>query len=198
VNRTLVGQAVNADREPLTSLATNVQHKLSAEYQSPFSVAVGASRTFGATRLHISAEWFKSVSLYQVVAAEPFEAQSSGETIDPAIYQDLDSVTNVAVAAEHAFETGTRIYLGFHTDFSGASRDPAANLTLSKWDMYHVSGGTTFQLKGTDLTLGADVGFASDTINSDLGDPFRPITLPDNTNVRFTRIIVILGFNFAF
>ena len=131
------------------------------------------------------------------MAAEPFEAQSSGEIIDPSIYQDLDRVTNVAVAGEHAFESGTRMYLGFHTDFSGASRDPVANMTLAKWDLYHVSGGATFELKGTDLTLGADLALANDTVQTDRDDPFQSITLPDNTDIHFSRLTVILGFNFS-
>jgi hypothetical protein len=197
VNRTVVGQIVDENGDPLTSIATNVQFKVPATYQSPFSVAVGATRRFGSTSLHLSAEWFESISLYKVVAAEPFEAQSSGEMVDPSVFQDLDSVTNVAIATEHVFESGTRMYAGFHTDFSAANESPTANMTYSKWDLYHVSGGATFDFRGTALTLGADFAFASDTVKTDPDDPFRPVTLPDNAQVRATRLTLILGFNFS-
>ena len=50
---------------------------------------------------------------------------------------------------------------------------------------------------GSILTLGADFAFASDSVESDLNDPFRPITLPDNADVWFSRLTVILGFNFS-
>ena len=197
-NKTIVGQSVDDDGNPFTFIATDIQHKLDAEYKSPFSIAGGASRAFGNTSIHLSAEWFESIGLYKVVQAEPFPAQSTGEVIDPSIHQALDSVLNVGVGTEYMFESGIRMYAGFHTDFSSASRDPAANLTLSKWDLYHVTGGATFDFRGQDITLGADIGFASDTIQSNPDDIFRPITLPDNAEVGFSRITVILGFNFSF
>jgi len=199
VNRTIVGQTVDEDGTPLTSIATNVQYRIPADYRSPFSIAVGASRSFGATRLHVTAEHFEAVGPYKVLPAEPFTAQSSGVTIiDPSVVQSLDSVTNVALAAEHVFASDTRAYVGFHTDFSGASRDPSANLALAKWDLYHVSGGATFDVRGTALTLGADVAFASEKVQSARDDPFRPVTLPDDTDVDVARVVVILGFNFSF
>jgi hypothetical protein len=197
-NKTIVGQTVDAEGNPLTFIATDIQHNVEAEYRSPFSIAGGASRAFGATAVHLSVEWFEAIGLYQVVKAEPFAAQSTGEMIDPSVNQALDSVINVGVGTEHLFDSGIRMYAGFHTDFSGASRDPAANLTLSKWDLYHVSGGATFDFQGQDITVGADIGFASDTIQGDPEDLFRPATLPHEVEVGFSRITLILGFNFTF
>ena len=174
-----------------------MQNGVPAEYRSPFSLAVGVSRTFGPTTVHVSAERFEAVGLYEVLDAEPFRSQSSGVEIDVAVREQLDSVFNVGIAAEHAFHDGLSVYVGFHTDYTGASRSPTSNLSFSKWDFYHVSGGATFDFIGTDLTLGANLALASDTVASDVDDPFRPIGLPDNTEVRAYRLTLILGFNFS-
>ena len=196
-NSTLVGQAVDAQGRPLTFIASNIQHNVAADYRSPFSLAVGASRTFGSTTLHFSTEWFEAVSLYEVLDAKPFASQSSGIEIDAAVREQLNSVVNIGVAAEHVFDEGLELYFGFHTDFSGTSRAPTSNLSFSKWDFYHVSGGATFGFQGTDLTLGANLALASDTVSSDADDPFRPVGLPDDAEVSAYRLTLILGFNFS-
>lgn len=196
-NFTAVGQTVDDQGNPLTFLATDIQHKVSVDYRSPFSVAVGASRSFGPATLHLTAEWFEAVGLYDVVEALPFESQTDGIVIDPAIRQRLESVFNIGVAGELLFNDEIKGYFGFHTDFSAASPDPAANLGFSSWDIYHLSGGATFELLGTDLTLGANLGMARDTIEARQNDSFGPIVLPDDTEVRFHKLTIILGFNFA-
>ena len=46
------------------------------------------------------------------------------------------------------------------------------------------------------MGMGANLAFGNDTLGTDTDDPFRPVTLPDDTEVRFSRLTVILGFNF--
>ena len=196
-NSTVVGQAVDALERPLTFIATNVQNGVPAEYRSPFSLAVGASRTFGPTTVHVSVERFEAVGLYEVLDADPFRSQSSGIEIDVAVREQLDSVFNVGIATEYVFHDGLKTYVGFHTDFTGASRDPSSNLSFSKWDFYHISGGATFGFRGTDLTVGANLALASETVELDRDDPFRPVGLPDNTEVSASRLTLVLGFNFS-
>ena len=69
----------------------------SPDSRTPLSVGFGASRSFGSTRLYLSAEWFQSIGPYEILDTEPFEAQSNGRSISSDVIQELDSVTNVAI-----------------------------------------------------------------------------------------------------
>ncbi len=197
-NLTIVGQAVDDQGNPLTIIATDVQRSLPAAYRSPASLAVGAARSFGSTTVHVSGEYFHSVSPYAVVESEPFIGQTSGEETVTAVVQALDSVFNVAVGFERVFSDDLRAYLGFHTDFNAASEDPRANLSVTKWDFYHVSGGATFRVGEEHFTLGGDLAFAADTLTVSDGDPFRPVGFPDQTGVSAFKVTILLGFSFGF
>lgn len=197
-NLTIVGQAVDDEGKPITEIATNVQTGLPAEYRSPASIAVGAARTFGSTTVHLSGEYFHSVAPYAVVESQPFIGQTSGEEFDTAVIQALDGVFNVGMGLEKVFSDDLRAYLGFHTDFNAASEDPRANLSVTKWDFYHVSGGATFRIGEEHFTLGADLAFANNAIEVPENDPFRPVGFPDQTDVSAFKVTILLGFNFAF
>jgi len=197
-NFTLVGQTLTPEGAPLTEIATDVQSGLAAEYRSPVSLAGGASRTFGATTVHFSAEWFRSVDLYTVLDSQPFQSQTSDRTVDTAVRQELNSVVNVAIGLEHVFNPGLKAYAGFHTDFSALARNSQSNLSLALWDVYHISGGATFRAVGQDFTLGANLAFGGGVIDKEEAGDSTFIGLPDKTDVSVQQITVLLGFNFDF
>ncbi len=195
-NLTLVGQAVNENGDPLTEIANNFQTGLGATYKSPLSVAFGAGRSFGPTSLHLSLEYFARLSAYTVVDAQPFTGQTSGLDYDPKIVEELDDVVNLGVGVERVFSDDVLGYFGFHTDFNAASTNPRANLSLTKWDFYHVSGGATLNAAGTSFTLGGNLALASDQIVIDQGDPFAPIGVPPELQASSYKLTVLLGFSF--
>ncbi len=194
-NLTLVGQAVDADGNFLTDIATDAQTGLNAGYASPLSVALGAGRDFGDTTLHFSLEYFAPVKSYTVVDAQPFVAQTSGVEVDTAIVEELDDVVNIGIGVERVFND-VRGYFGFHTDFNAASSNPAANLSSTKWDFYHISGGATLSAAGRSFTLGGELSLASDEILIDPNDPFAPIGLPPELQASSYRVTILLGFSF--
>ena len=197
-NFTLVGQVLTPDGDPLTEIATNAQTDMTAEYRSPLSLAAGAARTFGATTVHFSAEWFQSVGLYTVIDSQPFQSQTSDRTVDTALQQELDSVVNAAVGLEHVFNPGLKAYAGFHTDFSALARSSQSNLSRALWDLYHFSAGATFQAIGQDFTLGANLALGDEVVSKEETGASAIIGLPDKTEVSIQQITVLLGFNFDF
>ena len=78
IDRSAVGQDVDQDGSVTTRVATDFQESISSDYHSPFSLAFGGARSFGRTRVHLSAEWFDGVGLSSILTPEPFVAQSSG------------------------------------------------------------------------------------------------------------------------
>ena len=45
----------------ITEIVTNFQNGVPSEYRSLLSFAFGAARSFGKTKLHLTAEWFDSM-----------------------------------------------------------------------------------------------------------------------------------------
>ena len=66
----------------------------------------------------------------------------------------------------------------------------------TKWDFYHISGGATFGAAGNSFTLGGELALASDLLEIDTDDPFRPIGLPPQLQASSDRFTVLLGFSF--
>ncbi len=198
LNRTVVGQVLDPEDDPITEVSANAQRDLSADYRSPFSVAGGVSRQFRNTVIHASGEFFAPVGEYVVLDAQPFESQTSGEMIPTAVVSEADSVFNVALGVEQIFNEGLKAYVGFNTDFSSATENPATNLSYSQWDLYHIGGGATFNAMGTDFTLGVIGAFGNTVIQQEEDEPFPPVGLPNGTDIRVQRITLILGFNFGF
>jgi hypothetical protein len=56
LDRSAVGQDVDQDGSSVTEITTDFQEGLPADYDSPFSIAFGGARSFGRSRIHLSAE----------------------------------------------------------------------------------------------------------------------------------------------
>jgi len=195
-NLTLVGQAQDAAGNYFTVVANNAQLGVATDYRSPLSIALGASRTFGANTVHLTGEWFASTDAYTVIDGQPFEGQTGQGPFDTAVVEQLDSVVNVAVGVERRFSEDLLAYFGFHTDFNAASDSPAANLSDTKWNFYHFSGGATLGALGRTFTLGGELALASDTIEIDPKDPFAPIGVPASVPASSYKLTILLGFSF--
>ncbi len=194
IDRTLVGQAVDDEGHPTTEIASNFQ-KTSAEFRSPLSVGGGAARTFGKARVHVSAEWFDRVSPYELLDTEPFEGQTSGETIATDVIYGLESVLNAGVGVEYAFRDDLGVYASFRTDRSGFDESLDTNASTTTYDIFHVAGGASFGVGGQDFTLGGVVAFGNSVLEPDITDGAARNPMLD---VRYTRVTIILGVNFSF
>lgn len=193
VDSSLVAQAVDSSGNPLTFVASD-QQTVSAEYRSPLSIGFGASRSFGATRLYLSGEWFQSIGPYAILDTEPFQSQSSGETLTSDIVHELGSITNFAIGIEHALSAGRRLYGSFWTDFNAVEEESVANVSGSPFDLYHFGGGYSFLVGSSDVTLGAVVALGSAETSLNLKPPALGSGMVDTS---YLRVTFIFGFNFA-
>jgi hypothetical protein len=191
-DRSAVGQDVDQDGSEVTEIATDFQEDLSADYDSPFSIALGGARSFGRSRIHLSAEWFGGVGEKNVLEPEPFASQSSGEIIRYDTRYELDSVLNAAVGIEHRFESDLQVYGAFSTDFSAGPSGSRSNSTIASWDIYHLSAGSTLAVAGQEVTLGLIYSFGS----SDIGE--NELGLNPNLGVSYRRLTFVIGVGFIF
>jgi len=174
---------------------SNFQNEISSEYKSSWAVGIGGGYKFGKFRFHASAEWYDAVSKFFVLDTKSFVSQGSGET--------LKSVTNYGFGVDFFSSESLIISGSFVTDFSARIPGTETNLSVSTlsvstWDIYHISGGTTFKIGNSDLTLGLEYAFGSKEIDQviDITDPGNDQN-PDvvkKSDVTIQRIKILIGF----
>ena len=196
VNQTLAGVDIDGDGVPDPFFVADFQDGVRARYRSPFSAAMGASRTFGSTRVHLTSEWFAKVGSSSVLDPGRFPGQSTGDTVDVTVSQELDPVINVALGVEHRLTPSTAFYGSVRTDRSGRSVSADVNTGITSWNIYFFSAGARFELVGTDFTFGLGYGFGRDGVpvrdrDGDLGE-----MLPEEIGVRYRNYRLIFAFAF--
>lgn len=185
---------------PTTELISNGQQELDAVYKSPFSVAVGLAYYVGQTEIYVSAEWFNAVKRFVVLDAKPFQGQTTGETISAQLTHELDAVLNVGVGIEHALTDNFEIYASVITDHSAKNPTSDTKLSLSSWDIWHMTAGSAFSFRRIDFTLGLAFSYGQDkgaqfvNFPNDFKDP--PFFLsPEEQTVTYLRFRLLFGFS---
>jgi hypothetical protein len=189
-------------------LITNSQSGLPAETRSPWAVGAGVGLTRGRATVHLSGEWYAAVPRYTVTEARPFEGQSTGETVEYRVVEELESVVNAAVGIEWHRDENLSLFGSLASDRSAASRESAsfwedeASTTATRLDYPQVAGGLVISTSYFDLTFGAGYAWARDWVD-------RPASLPgegdepvfgtdDQARLQVTRWRFLFGFSFPF
>ncbi|MDH4044132.1 MAG: hypothetical protein OEY20_04090 [Gemmatimonadota bacterium] len=196
-NRTLAGADIDGDGEPDPLAAVTYQNGLPVTYRSSWAIGIGGMKQFGATRLHVSSEWYAPVDSFPVFDPAPFLLQPTGDTIRADLSYALQGVFNVGLGVEHAFRPWLSGFASFQTNFSARPAGAPTSLSLSSWDAYYVTAGTAFRFQGSDVTLGLSYGRGADEISYAPGQPPDPIQdlIPETLGVRYRSIRFILAFS---
>ena len=176
------------------ALATETEEDLTVHYRSSWAVGAGASRALGATRLYASAEWYAPVARYTVIEV-PASSASAGR-----LTQELGSVLNAGVGVEQVLSDDLSVYGAFHTDFSASVGSAQANIAVSDWNIYHLSGGVSFRIHDNRFTLGASWASGSKTRALDTAIP--PESLPksalgSDVDIHYSKLTFLIGFVFG-
>jgi len=198
---TLVGQEPLPGGSLPSVVAADFQEDLTANYNSPWSVAGGAAYEFrGDTRAHVSAEWF-AANRRTILAADPFVPQTGGQAIDPSVHLAMESVFNVGLGVEHVFGDRLTGYGSFRTDFSGAATPVPTETTFAIWDLFHLGAGVQATVNRSNFTLGLVYSHGSATRPLGLidADPDSESgLLASDTEYSFSRFTLLLGFQLSF
>jgi hypothetical protein len=192
----LIGQDLDGDGRVDNQFASNYQDEVESAYPSSWAVGAGGSYRLGKIRIHLSTEWFDAVEKFDVLKTRDFVAQSSGDTITNELTQELDSVVNYGIGID--LQTGERsnVSLGFVTDFSAHVPGAETNLSASSWDFYHLSGGASFIVGKSEVTLGLAYAFASEPIEQLINLPKSEVGATNEAEYVTTRFKLLFGFNF--
>ena len=194
---TLSVTGVDAGRDGVVDdplLVAETAEDLPADYRSSWAVGAGASRMFGHTRLYASAEWYAPVDRFTVIAVP------AGWATARSLSQELESVVNAGFGVEHVVSEDVSVYGAFHTDFSASEGGARANISVSDWDLYHLSGGMSFRVHDNHFTVGAS--WATGRKTRTLDTPIPPDTVPGaglgaEVDIHYSKLTFLLGFVFG-
>ena len=179
---------------------SNYQEELKTTYNTSWAIGLGGAYWGETISVHLSTEWYDAVKNFQPMELAPLNSQSTGETFNKQITQQFKSVINAGLGLDYKLNDKVSLAGSFITDFSANDRNSPSNLSLSKWDIYHLSAGSYFKIGTTEITIGLSYSFGSDYIksitdlnNSGNGTDSLAATSPE---VKFSRIKVLFGFIF--
>jgi hypothetical protein len=181
-------------------LLNGFEDGLASQYKSPWSVAAGGALKRGASRYSVSAEWFAPVARFEVLETAPFAGQTGAETLVAGLTQQQDTVLNAGVGFQRDFSGEVSLYAALATDFSSSVQDPQVNNGVATWNIYHLTGGASFDVGNVRFTTGMAFAFGND--EREIGPPGieNPLPIlggPESTQLRYRRLKFILGFAFG-
>ncbi len=192
INQTTLSQDLGQG-DPV--FVADLQRGLAAAYRSPFSVALGGAYRVGNTTFHITTEYFGRVGQTEVLDGDPFEGQSTGDTVDVDLTHELDDVLNVGIGIEHHVRSNLALYGSFRTDFSAKDPTLQSDLAFSNWNIYFVTAGAAFTIGSAELTLGIGYGWGSSVQEFNAPNVGgSPLDFPDGAEFDYRSVRFILAF----
>lgn len=185
----------------------NNQLDLDITHKSPWSIAVGAGIKLGKrSLLHISSEWFSAIPNYTILQSDEFIGQSTGETLQIVVKDDLISTINYGLGLEVFINTNLSLFGSFATDFAPVEGDTrrlseftgVINDNTFKADIFHLGFGVDIKTKFADLTIGATYASSKEDIKRTftIDDGQDPVT--SDAQILYSRWRFLLGFEFHF
>ncbi|HET9315986.1 MAG TPA: hypothetical protein VFQ51_10370 [Vicinamibacteria bacterium] len=194
--------AVGADLGggPVVSVSVQHQEDLASRFDSPLSIALGGAYRRGQNQFHATVEWFDSVDPFDVLDPSGLTSDPAAEGLVKRLNQEAKSVVNFGLGFQRRVSTRFSYYAAFTTDFTFADKDDSAANSLSTWDIYHVTAGTSLVVGSAKLTMGGAYSFGGDDRQiATLSVP--PTELPVLTqtafDVRYSRVRLLVGFDFG-
>lgn len=181
-------------------VAVHHQDDLESYYQSPLSIAAGGAWRRGANTFHGTVEWFDSVDGRDTLDMSAFPSDAAAAGLRKRLHQQAKSVVNFGVGYQRAVNRQLSLYGAVTTDFTFADKDDSATSSLSTWDIYHVTAGTSFMVGNVKLTVGTAYAFGSDvrSISTLIVPPGGvPALTPLPLDVKLSRVRLLVGFDFG-
>ena len=96
------------------------------------------------------------------------------------------------------FSDDLSLYAAFATDFSASAGTPGAQNSVSTWDIYHLTAGSSFRLGSARLTLGLAFAFGSDATSvGNLPESVPIVGGEREAELKYRRYKFLIGFAFG-
>ncbi len=184
-------------------LQANTQEGLKPVWKSPLSIAAGGAVNLGATRIHITTEWFNNIVRYRVLDPVTYEIQSQPGTYDRFdIEYAAKNVFNYGVGVNHDFTPRFSLFTSYRADYSTTPPDIDATLSISVWDLNHLTGGASFQFLSLEFTAGLQYswgsGFSNRHLSFNENEDGSVVGDFEDREITYKRLKALLGFNLPF
>jgi len=145
-------------------VVSDFQDDRKARYHSSWAVGAGISYDFKRYTMHLSGEWYNNVDRFDVVDTGEFTDPSTGDTLRNAVVHEMRNVINVGVGIEMPIIEWIDGYGSFVTDISAVGPKTRSSLSVSRWNIYHATGGALFTIRDVQLMGGITYSFGSRTL----------------------------------
>lgn len=153
------------DPSVLNLLANTQQEKLSSQWKTPFSIAVGISQDFQRGQFYIVAEYFGKLKEYNVVTPLQSAFIRPDTTTDretPSLLKLKDvrkAIANVGMGFSYELDKSITGYISLRTDFCYADEDLFTDdrgfkVNTTQWNNYHLQTGVNMRKKRFNLRSG--------------------------------------------
>jgi hypothetical protein len=197
-----------------TVIANGRQTGVKSFFKSPYAVAAGVHVELHKTQFSLSAQYFGSQKVYQVLAGDAplyVRPTSASQLLNSTELMQVKTasrpVLNVALGWEQVLNE--RFSLNASIRNNQSYYDPQLlNETgikpdITTWDLYHVTGGFTLRKVRSSMSVGVTVGFGSDKERNDQYLPLpsettflnNPVTI---TQASYTSLGLLIGYNYFF
>lgn len=144
------------------------QRGLNAQYQTPFSLAVGIKANLGRLNIHASGEYFAPLEKYDIInPTDSLNINKSGVEYNSAdllgVEHSTQQILNGAIGLEYSLTNRLSLLGSFRTDFNTqknkiTSQDNSSIVT-SYIDLYHATLGCTLQKNKKSYIIGVSYSF---------------------------------------
>ncbi len=204
--------------------ANDRQSGLKTTYKSPLSIAGGIVFDNKRTTLALSAEWFSSISIYNIMSpADNLFKRPTTLALDGSQFLEVNasnkSVFNAAIGFHQVLSPRLSLSTGFRTNNSFYDRtydnrvvqttrttlsNNPLNLDISSWNIYHFVLGGTFSQERRDISLGVNFSWASEGSLKQFANFDKPTEQSflfgqqTTSSVTFLSYGLLLGYTFRF
>ena len=169
-------------------------------YPTSWTMGAGMSYFFNNTKLHISVEWFAPIETFKHLDLPPYRDKTSGKMQEVNILQEYKSVINFGFGWQHIFNKNFSLFGGATTDFTATPSGTISSVSVSNWDIYHLSVGTVFSYKQLKLNTGLNYAFGSESAKQIIN--FNSASLENFlqgeksfSNINYKNLKLVIGFS---
>jgi hypothetical protein len=172
------------------------QKGLNAQYQTPFSLAVGIKATLGRLKIHASGEYFAPLEEYDIInPTDSLNINKSGVEYNSSdllgVKYSTQQILNGAIGMECIVAKRLSLLASFRTDFNTQknkiSSQDNSSLVTSYIDLYHTTLGCSVQKNKKSYIVGISYSFGELLSQKQFADFDRPTDASNLLGQSFTK-----------
>lgn len=198
-NVMVTGIDIDGDDRLDQRILNDFQKDQKARYHSSWAVGTGLSYEIDDITIHFCGEWYNNVDRFDVIDTRNFIDPTTGDTLRNAVVHEMRDLVNIGGGVELPIFEWMEGFGSFVTDISAVGPETRSNISVSRWNIYHATGGALFTIQDVQLMGGITYSFGRRTLTWPLSliSPDEDIIdRPDNVRFSYDSVRFLFGFSF--